>query len=127
MSQAATKSDLKNLEQRIAVKIDNLSQTVSNLGQTVSNVGQTVLNLGQTVSKLAQTVFKIEHRLENVENTMATKNDIQYVLNHIDAFAGQIQDYSRKAVIHDYRFNQLEPQIQDHEKRILLMEKKKSG
>ncbi len=116
MPQTATKSDLKNLEKRIDVKIEQLDIKLSN------KINQLDTKIDSKTGLLAQAILKVEQRVENIENTMATKTDIQRVLNHIDAFAGQIQDYARKAVVHDHRFNQLEPQVKDHEKRIASLE-----
>jgi hypothetical protein len=117
MSQTATKSDLKKLESRMNFKFTGID----------SRINQLDMKLDTKTGLLAEAIFKMDQRLTNVENTMATKNDIQRVLDHIDAFAGQIQDYSRKAVVHDYRFNQLEPQVEDHEKRISFLEKKRDS
>ena len=103
-SQAATKADLKNLEKSLDAKNDKID--------TKTGV-------------LAHAIFKLDQRLEM--NRIEAKNDVQRVLEHIDAFAGKIQDYARKAVVQDYRFNQLEPQVQDHEKRISAMENPKLG
>jgi chromosome segregation ATPase len=110
MSQTATKKDLNNLEKKMGSRIGNLDIKTD---------------------RLALSIVNIEHRLDQIEDHLehkvATKNDIQFVLNHIDAAVGKIQDFSRKALIQDYRFNQLEPKVEDHEKRIAFLEKKKDS
>ena len=58
--------------------------------------------------------------LKEVKETMTTKEDLRQevgkVLGAIDAFAQKAENYDRKAVFHESRIN-------DHEERIVQLEK----
>jgi chromosome segregation ATPase len=152
MSKPATKADLDVLERRSGVKFQKIDQRFEQVDQRFEQIDKRFEQIDQrfkqidqrfeqvdqrfekmdrrfdhmdaNFTSLAGSVLNLTHRVDNIEAMMATKSDIQRVLDHIDAFAGQIQNYSRKAAVHDYRFNQIEPKVEDHERRLSLMEKR---
>jgi hypothetical protein len=40
---------------------------------------------------------------------MATKDDVQMIIGRIDGIIGELRDYSRKAIVHDYRLMSWNP------------------
>ncbi len=53
---------------------------------------------------------------ETISTKLATKEDFNTILNHIDASMHRIETYDRKTIVHDARLN-------DHEARITRLER----
>lgn len=81
-----------------------------------------------TINKLAvsltRTEAKVDELSRKIDTELLTKKHFDIAMGHIDHFAGELKNYRNKAIMHDYRFNQLEPQVANHEKRLSLLEKK---
>lgn len=74
--------------------------------------------LDKAVNRLAGEIVKTQTDFQKVEERIETKisTEISKVLGAIDAFAQKAENYDRKAVFHDRRIN-------DHEERIIQLEK----
>src|SRR3989344_391479 len=72
--------------------------------------------LDKKINNLALQVFNIDSRLMRVEETMATKEDINRIINLIDAFTYKLETYDRSAVIAEYLRKEAAAKIQDHGK-----------
>jgi hypothetical protein len=53
---------------------------------------------------------------------MATKDNIKQVITAIDSFVNKTEDHERKSIINTQRISQIEPKVEDHEKRIGILE-----
>ena len=74
------------------------------------------------IKRLEIAIVQINERLNSIEERMATKDDIKQILTAIDNFAGKTEDHERKAILNTVRINELEPKVEDHEKRITKLE-----
>jgi predicted nucleic acid-binding Zn-ribbon protein len=143
MTQVATKADIKRLEKKfdgkiagvhawgktVDAKLNKLDKKIDvKTGMLAAGIAKANERINRIESKMATKedlvveILKVNERIDRVESKMATKDDVNRILSHIDAFAGQIVDYSRKAHVHDHRFNELEPTVKDHELRISALE-----
>ncbi len=75
-------------------------------------------------NRMSYTIMSFDSRLTHVEETMATKSDVNVILNRIDDFALEVRNFNRKELVQDFRINELEPKVDDHEKRISHLENK---
>ncbi len=78
-----------------------------------SEIKSVRVDLGTAISKLDVRVSNIE---EALNTTVASKDDIRQVINHIDAWTLRFETHDRKALEHDARIN-------DHEARITRLER----
>jgi hypothetical protein len=87
-------------------------------------VDKKLSTLDSKIDKVALSILKTQEDMHVIKETMATKNDVRLITTRMDAFAHRIDVYDKKAVVHDYRFNQLEPKVKDHETRLSALEKR---
>ncbi|MEW6040692.1 MAG: hypothetical protein AB1633_04150 [Elusimicrobiota bacterium] len=78
------------------------------------------------IKRLTITILQTNERVNLIEQKMATKDDIKQILTAIDSFAHQTIDHERKAIVNTSRIMKLEPQVEDHEKRITALESRLS-
>lgn len=67
--------------------------------------------LENKINNLTLKVINIDSRLMRVEETIATKDDINRIINLIDAFTHKLETYDRSAVIRDYLRKEAEAKI----------------
>ncbi|MCG2726770.1 MAG: hypothetical protein L6420_11080 [Elusimicrobia bacterium] len=103
-----TKADLKELEQKLNQKIDSVE---TKLNKKTENVFIELL--------------KTQADVRNIKETMATKNDINRIMNAIDVFAGEAKDYRRKDADRDHMLMEQHDKLQNHENRISAIEARK--
>lgn len=71
---------------------------------------------------IALELMQVDKRLDAVEKNMSTKHDIHNLIDTLDAFTKKIIVHQNKSLVHDHRLNEIEPKLDDHEKRILILE-----
>ena len=106
--QPATKADLKELKQSLNQKIDLVE---TSLNQKTENVFMELL--------------KTQADVRNIKETMATKNDINRIMNAIDVFAGEAKDYRRKDIERGQMLMEHHDKLENHESRVTALENKK--
>ncbi|MEW6040878.1 MAG: hypothetical protein AB1633_05100 [Elusimicrobiota bacterium] len=75
-----------------------------------------------TAMRLSKEIIKNSEDIKNLREIVATKDDIRQIMTAIDSFAHQTIDHERKAIVNTNRIMKLEPQVEDHEKRITALE-----
>ncbi|MEW6040693.1 MAG: hypothetical protein AB1633_04155 [Elusimicrobiota bacterium] len=74
------------------------------------------------IQRLSREILKNNEDIKNLKEIVATKDDIRQIMTAIDSFAHQTIDHERKAIVNTSRIMKLEPQVEDHEKRITALE-----
>ncbi|MCG2726984.1 MAG: hypothetical protein L6420_12185 [Elusimicrobia bacterium] len=100
-----TKADINKLEQ----KIDSVK---TELRTEIHSVGIT----------LQGHIDRIENKMDT---KMATKDDINRIMNAIDVFAGEAKDYRRKDADRGHMLMEQHDKLQNHENRISAIEARK--
>ncbi len=111
----ATKNDLNKLEQKLTGKIDSVETRVVNLENITKNIA----------IDLTKTQTDIRDMKETMATTMATKDDINRIMNAIDVFAGEAKDYRRKDADRGHTLMEHHDKLEDHESRVTALEAKK--
>ena len=85
--------------------------------------------MNEKFDKLAVVVTKNTHDIAEIKETMATKmatkQDVSLILDRIDHFTKKVDVFDKKVLVHDYRLNQAEPKIEDHGKRLAVLESRR--
>ena len=92
------------------------------LQKEIERVDNKVDTLDTKVNKIAVELLQTSTRLQRVEENMATKEDVNKILNAIDNFTLKTETYDRKAIVHDHRIKEAESELQNHETRIAHLE-----
>lgn len=87
-----------------------------------SEISETGSRLNKKIDGVALHVINLEGRIERIENNMATKSDVNLILDRIDHLTKKVDVYDKKAVVHDYRLNEIESKINKHDQRLSLLE-----
>ena len=74
------------------------------------------------ISSMATKIIDNIEDLKTMKETVATKDDIQRIISSIDSLGSQTKDHERTAEINTHRIKELEPKVEDHEKRIGKLE-----
>ena len=72
--------------------------------------------------QLAVALVETQHEVKEIKNTMATKHDVNRIVDQIDAFTKTYRDLDRDVIVIDHRLMNLEPIVQAHEKRLTNLE-----
>ena len=103
---------IDSVEQKLTGKIDSVEGRVSNL-ETITK------NIAIDLVKTQTDVRDIKH---DIATKMATKNDINRIMNAIDQFSSEYTSYRNKDIIRGDAIMQHEKQITSHENRISSLE-----
>ena len=104
----ATKDDIKRLDE----KIDTVDEKIDTVDKKIDT----------TTMRLYKEIIKNSEDIKNLKETVATKDDIRQIMTAIDSFGSQTKDHERTAEINTHRIKELEPKVEDHEKRIGKLE-----
>jgi len=104
-SEAATKADLKELEQKLNGKIDSVETTVKHLA-----------------IELSKTQADVRQIKNDMATKMSTKDDISRVLSAIDAFASEALAYRNHDTLRGRAIMEHDDKLKNHETRILELE-----
>jgi len=74
------------------------------------------------ISSMATKIIDNIEDLKTMKETVATKDDIQRIISSIDSLGSQTKDHERTAEINTHRIKELEPKVENHEKRIGKLE-----
>lgn len=112
------KSDVSVLKGDVSV----LKGDVSVLKGDVSFLKGKVASLEKNVDNLNVVYTTLSADFKRMEQVVATKSDIDLILNRIDQFTHEVDVQKKKGTVNDYRLNQVEPKVDDHERRISGLE-----
>jgi tetrahydromethanopterin S-methyltransferase subunit G len=85
-------------------------------------IDSSVDRLDKKIENVALGLVKTQADVQEIKKTMATKDDVNLILDRIDSFTKRVDVYDKKAIIQDYRLNQAESGLSDHEKRLSSLE-----
>ncbi len=77
------------------------------------------------IDRVALSLLDTQEKVKRIEETMATKSDVNLILDRIDYLTKRVVVFDRKVLVHDLRINELEPKVEDHEKRLTILESPK--
>jgi len=117
------KQDIANvrteLKQDIANVRDELKAVRTELKQDISNVRT---ELKKDISGVVGEIVKLDIRITKIEENMATKDDINRILNIMDSFINEIRDYRTKDILRAETIMEHDKKIKDHETRLQKLE-----
>ena len=105
-------------------EVQTLNQKVQTLNQKVQTLNQKVQTLNQKIDNVARTLLKNHGEFQELKKAVATKDDINTVLNRIDSFTTRIETFDRKVIVQGERLTQVETKLTGHENRIAALESK---
>ena len=110
----ATKDDLKKMEANFETKFT-----------TKDDLKEQEQKLNNKIETVYHEVVKLQSKVGNIEEKMATKDDINRIMNAIDTFAGEAKDYRRKDADRGHTLMEHHDKLEDHESRVTALEAKK--
>ncbi len=110
-AQPATKADISLLKADItAVKAD------------LTTVKADITGLDKKIDRVAVALVNTQADVREIRHDMATKDDINRVLNAIDAFAKKSENYDKAVTLHGPILTEVQVGLKDHEKRLNIIE-----
>jgi septal ring factor EnvC (AmiA/AmiB activator) len=127
LRELATKTELKELEQKLTGKIDAVEQKLTGkidaveqkLTGRIDSVETTVKSIAIELAKTQADVREIKH---DMATKMATKDDISRVLSAIDTYTAEAISYRNRDTLRGGKIMEHETRLTDHENRIALLE-----
>ncbi|MCB4790800.1 MAG: hypothetical protein LHV68_02830 [Elusimicrobia bacterium] len=77
---------------------------------------------GIALQNLAKAVLSNTEDIRIIKETMVTKHDHKRVIDTLDIIVKKMEDFENKGIINTHRINEIEPKIDNHEKRITTLE-----
>lgn len=74
------------------------------------------------IEKLALAQLNTNERLEKIENTMATKDDVNLILNRIDHLTKKIIVFDQEEGVQSFQLVEVQRKVVDLEKRVVKLE-----
>ena len=115
----ATKSDIARLDQKIDRLDQKLDQNISRLDGNISRLDQKIDRVVVEVVKTQSDIREIKH---DMATKMATKDDINRILNAIDAFAKKSESDHGAVVLHGQVLTEVQVDLKNHEQRLKTLE-----
>ncbi len=84
-----------------------------------------IQRLDQKIDRVAVEVVKTQVQIDGISERLAgtaTKDDVNRIMNAVDAFAGKSQNYDRAATLHGQALTELATQAKDPETRLKTIE-----
>jgi hypothetical protein len=113
----ATKDDFRVLTETT----DSIAKRVLVLTERTDFLAKGLLRTQQT---LAETQTDVRQIKEDMATKMATKDDVNRILDRIDQFAGNSRDVERNILVHNHRLTEVESRLTDHDRRFAALESK---
>ena len=133
-NQHVTKSEFKKGIKQLDRKIDHLGDTTKRLDEKIEastkrldeKIDISTKKLDDKINKVALGLAATQADVREIKHTMATsmatKSDVDRIMNAIDAFARKAETYDRKALSHGEILQNHETKIQDHDRRLKAIE-----
>lgn len=127
-NQYVTKKEFKTSMDVIDERFDKVDKRFEQVDKRFDEIEQKmatkddIKSIKDVISNMATKIIDNIGDLKTLRETVATKDDIRRIQTTIDSFAGQTIDHDRKAETNTHRLNEVEPKVEDHEKRITALE-----
>ena len=119
----ATKADLNHVRTELKGDIDNLrTELKGDIDNVRTELKAVRTELKQDISGVVGEIVKLDIRITKIEENMATKDDINRILNIIDSFINEIRDYRSKDILRGEAIMEHDKKIKDHETRLQNLE-----
>ena len=83
--------------------IDNpVTETVFN--REIQALHKRMDSVDSSAGRMTHELLKTKEEVQDIKKSMSTKDDINTVLNRIDAFTTRIETFDRKVIVHDDRW-----------------------
>jgi hypothetical protein len=122
MASAATKDDIKTIRSEMATKDDIKAIRSEMATKDDIKAIRSEMSTKDDIARLAVSILKTNDRIDVIEKKMSTKEDVDRIMSAIDSFVNKTNDHERKALTNTHRINELEPKVENHEKRIAALE-----
>ena len=96
--------------------------SMDNIDKRFEQVDKRLEQVDGSINRLAKSIITINDRVDSIEQKMSTKDDVQRIITAIDNLTGMTLDHENKAITNTHRLNEIEPKVEDHEKRIVALE-----
>ena len=106
---AANQQDLSDKVLRLDSKIDATRQELNN-------------RLGFMAAAIQNNEADIKNLQETLDTKVATKSDIHHMIDTIDGFVKRLETQENRSWTNLHRIGEVEPKIENHEKRISALE-----
>ncbi len=116
-------NSVKKLDTKIDDSVKRLEAKIDDsVNRLDDKIDSSVKRLDEKINNVAISLIKTQKDVQEMKEKMATKDDVNLILDRIDTFSKKVDVYDKRVVFHDYRFNELGPRVEDHEKRLLALE-----
>lgn len=87
-----------------------------------ADIGRLDQKIDRVATELVQTKSEVREIKNDLATKIATKDDVDRIMNAIDAFAKKGEIYDRAAVLHGHALVEVQSSLKDHEKRLKTLE-----
>lgn len=104
--------------------LDEMRQDIQKLKQDMTDVRATELSIAVALTRIEGKVDGIADRLER---DMATKIQVETLINQVDAFCGVVESSRSERKIMDESFSEIRKTLHNHEARLIRLEPRKES
>lgn len=110
---------------RLTDVMGDLSNNFQKLNNKVDKLSINFEKLNYTVEKVALAVVKNSEEIADLKRNSATKTDIWQLMNQVDKIEKKVDILMNKDVMNDDRFNRFGAQVDNHENRLIVLERER--
>ena len=115
----ATKGDIQSLRSELKSDMQELRTEFKSDTQALKT------ELKGDIHRLSGAIVDLQSDMREVKSSMATKADVNRIMDAIDSFAKRSEHYDRSQVLHGHALTEVEVTLKDHEKRLVHLESSK--
>jgi len=117
-----TKKEFIERFDKIDKRFEQVDKRFEQVDKRFEQVDKRFDEVKDIMSNMAIKIIDNIEDLKTLKETVATKDDIRQIMTAIDSFGSQTKDHERTAEINTHRIKELEPKVENHEKRIGKLE-----
>ena len=112
--QPATKADISLLRAELATKTE--------LREEIAGLDKKIVGLDKKIVRVAVELVNTQADIRRIEQSMATKKDVERIMDAIDSFAKKSENQENAVALHGHILTEVQVDVKDHEKRIKIIE-----
>src|SRR3989344_3727943 len=105
-----TKEEVQDIKKSMSTK-DDINTVLGRMTHELLKTKEEVQDINTVIGRMTHELLKTKEEVQDIKKSMSTKDDINTVLNRIDAFTTRIETFDRKVIVHDDRLAKTETKL----------------
>src|SRR3989344_4418777 len=92
-------------------EVQDINTVLGRMTHELLKTKEEVQDINTVIGRMTHELLKTKEEVQDIKKSMSTKDDINTVLNRIDAFTTRIETFDRKVIVHDDRLAKTETKL----------------